>query len=522
MRARIGHTGELLRAAARCGRALLGSPRLLGVLTFAALALGGVLRLNRYFDNRSLFQGEAYIASSVIFRNFVALADPLDYYQIAPVGWISAVKLATEVLGISEPVMRLVPLLAGLGSLPLFYLLTKQLLSPGGALIGCLLFAVADPAIHWSVSLKPYSTDLLFATAMLLLATRVSWRDLRPTQTAVLAGLGALGLWISLPAGFVLAAVGVYGALASGFPRVRGRLIPLAVIAVAWFLSFGALYSVAMRDALANEFQRDAWGSHFVDLPGVNAQEIAAQLDLIFHLFTDPVGTPPEAGAPVFLLLGLGACLAARPLKGMLLLAPIIIAYFVSSAGIYPFWERLMLFCVPSFHILIALGVEQVTARARGLGWLPVAAMLFLLAFTPLRSGISRGLRPRPLEEMRPVAAHVLSEYRAGDAIYVYYAAEPAWKYYLQLFGASATQYEVGSTEREEPKKYVEEILRYAGQRRLWLIFSHVFRGGEGSEESLILEGAQCVGTELEMNRQPGASAYLYDMTRPSQDCQGT
>jgi hypothetical protein len=522
MRARIADRGGQLGAGLHAGRELLKSPKTIRALTLAVLALGGILRLNRYLYNRSLFLDEAYIASNVLNRNLVQLTESLDYNQVAPLGWMALVRLATDFFGISEPALRLVPLLSGLGSLALFYLLAKRYLAPTGALVACVLLATTDPAIQWSVMVKQYSTDLLFAVAILLLTTRADWRALSPTSTATLASLGAISIWFSFPAVFVLVGVGAYGLMSSGLLRRQALQARMAVIGVVWFISFTALYFLSLRTTMENEFLQDYWGQRFIQLPTANVREIAAQSDVLYDVFRDPVGVPPEGGSLVVFLVGVAGCLMVAPNEGILLLVPVVSAYFASAAEIYPFSGRLLLFAVPSFHILIAAGVEQIARGVRRLGWLPVAAMISVLLFTPMRLGISRGLNPRPLEEMRPVTAHVLSEYRPGDAIYIYYGAEPAWKYYLKLFGAMEVPYDAGTRERENPGRYREEILRYRGQARLWLVFSHVYSSGLGNEESLILDAAQCLGTELEVNEHYGAQSYLYDMTRPSMECGGS
>jgi len=520
LRARLSSLSDPLGIALRRVRASVSSPSVLRAMTVAVLALGGYLRLNRYIDNRSLFLDEAYIASSVLSRDIVDLAKPLDYDQVAPFGWLALVKLATELFGISEPALRLVPLLSGLVSLALFYPLARRFLSHRGALIACTLMAATDPAIHWSVMVKPYSTDLLLAIAFLLLATRVNWQRLSPGSTAYLAGLGALALWFSNSAAFVLAAVGVYGLVSSGVDRSRGKRVHVAAIGAVWIISFGALYFASLHAAIQNEFLRDYWRQRLVQLPTFDAERIAAQLALLQGVFNDPVGLPPETGGALVFLIGLAVYLMATPLEGGLLLAPVAIAYLASAAGIYPFWGRLLLFTVPSFHILIAAGVEQIFHGVRRLGWIAVAGLMLVLLFVPLRLGISRGVNPRPLEEMRPVTAYVLREYERGDAIYVYYGAEPAWKYYLKLFGATDIHYVEGIKAREDPQKYNEEISQFEGQKRVWLVFSHVHQGGLGSEESLILRRARCLGTEIDIHEDFGAHAYLFDMTRPSTECE--
>ncbi len=101
-------------------------------------------------------------------------------------------------------------------------------------------------------------------------------------------------------------------------------------------------------------------------------------------MFNAPSGvlTPLGVIASAFLALGLyavGCALLLRRWKGgvYLLVAPILFAILASALRQYPFHGRLLLFLVPSVHLLVSEGAAAVTRR--GGVWLAVLLGAFLL-----------------------------------------------------------------------------------------------------------------------------------------------
>ncbi|HEX9868874.1 MAG TPA: hypothetical protein VGC99_09825, partial [Candidatus Tectomicrobia bacterium] len=447
------------------------------------------------------------------------LAQPLAHDQAAPYGWLVLVKLATIAFGMSEYALRLVPLISGLASLAIIYPLSKRFLGPAASLVCCLLVATTHSPIHWSVMVKPYATDLLIAIAILTIAARMDWWDLNRTSTAGLAAVGALAVWFSFPAVFILGTVAVYALLLGSATSGPRQLVRLIGIALAWMLSFATHYGLVIHASMQSSSLRGMWEPFFASLPALNSQSMANLFESVTGFFSSPVGVPVEYGGFVLFLLGTAALLTKAPEEAFLLLGPAVLAYFASVAGLYPIFDRLLLFLVPSFQLLIASGIERVSRGVARLGWLPVAGLVFVLVFPSTRYGISLGVSPQPEEEMRPVAEYVLRKLQPGDAIYVYYAAASQWQYYIRYFGASEPQYLIATASPGNPDRYLQEISGYLGERRVWLVFSHDQIVGGESEVSVILEQLGCIGTEIGSFEAPQAWAYLYDMTKPSVEC---
>src|SRR5262249_54030808 len=97
------------------------------VLAFMALAL--VARCARSFPRCPLCEAACSRCASLIARDFAGLLEPLNYHQAAPVLFLWVQLAVTKLLGFSELSLRLVPFLAGLGSIVLFWRLVKRCLT---------------------------------------------------------------------------------------------------------------------------------------------------------------------------------------------------------------------------------------------------------------------------------------------------------------------------------------------------------------------------------------------------------
>ena len=96
----------------------------------------------------------------------------LEYLQIAPPGFLLLARLSYLAFGAGDLALRLVPLLAGLVSLPVFYRLARRVLSPAGTTLASALFALSPYLIYYSTEVKQYGLDLLVAMVLTLSTLR--------------------------------------------------------------------------------------------------------------------------------------------------------------------------------------------------------------------------------------------------------------------------------------------------------------------------------------------------------------
>jgi hypothetical protein len=145
-------------------------------LPWMIVAVGVVLRLARYLHDKSLWLDESYLALNLMRRSFHGLTETLDWNQGAPLGFLFSEKAALRLFGDSEYSLRLLPLIAGVASVFVFYAAAKPLLSRGAFLIALLLFATLEPFIYYAAELKQYELDVLATVSLLAVFAHVAGR----------------------------------------------------------------------------------------------------------------------------------------------------------------------------------------------------------------------------------------------------------------------------------------------------------------------------------------------------------
>ncbi len=151
------------------------------------------------------------LALNIVNRNFIGLFKPLDYDQGSPIGFLLVEKTANFFFGRNEYALRLFPLIVGIASIWLFYLILKRTTSRAGLLIALALFVFNPRLIYYSSEVKQYILDVAVTLGLLLLAYRLFDLNskVQKRDFAWLALAGFLGIWFSQPAVFVLAGIGL-------------------------------------------------------------------------------------------------------------------------------------------------------------------------------------------------------------------------------------------------------------------------------------------------------------------------
>ena len=139
----------------------------------ALIAVGIVLRLVRFLHYRSLWLDEATLALNIMSRSYSQLVRSLDFAQGAPAGFLALEKLSISMFGDSERAFRLVPLLAGIASLFVFWRVAQRFLDPYAALLALAFFSFMECFVYYGAETRPYELDVLATLVLLLLFDRV-------------------------------------------------------------------------------------------------------------------------------------------------------------------------------------------------------------------------------------------------------------------------------------------------------------------------------------------------------------
>jgi len=482
---------------------------------------GIALRVFQYAALPSIWVDEAAIARNVLDRDAADLLRPLDYGQVAPPGFLLGVKLSTEILGISEYGLRLVPLLAGIASIVLFCRIARTMLRPVASIVATLMFSAAAPLIYFSSNLKQYSSDVAATLVVVAVAQRLGVSRLTPRTAVGFALLAAVLLFFSEAVIFPLTVAGAVlcaDAVISHRPDARRRF------AVVLFWAFAAaatlLHGFASMTPADSIYLHRFWAQGFVP-----DDAAATWIWTTAKGFFGPPGPYAFDGSLHYYWPALFVVLAAvgsvamtleNPARGALLAGPGILTLVASAAHAYPFGRRVDLFLIPLLILLAVGGASRlgrlVTRRKIG-EYLPV--LLLPLAIP----GLWQHPPPYKPEHLRPVMQYVADHWEPGDALWVYYGAGQAFEYYRRLIPIHG-DIRVGDCSRTDPRDYLRQIDVERGRARVWILMSHDFGSLRVSERRIILEYLDGIGKRLDQVHAPqgdGSSmrteAFLYDLS---------
>jgi len=478
---------------------------------------GLVLRTAQYLHIRALWLDEAMLALNVVRRSFAGLFQPLDYAQGAPIGFLLGEKAAIQILGNKDYVLRLLPFLAGCAALLLMYLIVQRFPRPAGW-IALGLFAVCRDPVYYASEAKQYALDVAVGLFLLWLFLRLPDQALRWRQALLLGACGALALWFSHPAAFVLAGLGTTLLVKQIRGPKWGGIKPLLLVGTLWVASFAALYLLSLRHLTGNQFLLDYWADGFMPLPPWTNPNWF--INISRGLFRNPGGlaTPLLFNLPL-LAVGLVALWRRNWSNGAILSLPFVFTLFASGFHVYPFAGRMVLFLTPLLYILLGEGIQAI----RGLfkpGWLSLGIGLALAGFlfyAPIGGAADNLLHPKQREDLKPTLAYLYSARKADDLIYLYYNAAPAFEYYAPSYGFQPQDYLIGQDHHDQPSLYQAELQALTGRKRVWFLFSHVYERGDFNERDYLLARLDQIGSLTREFRVPGTSVYLYlyDLSQP-------
>jgi len=347
-------------------------------LTWLLVAIGVILRVIEYGDNRKLYMDEQYLLNNLVGFAFYDFSTTLTNDQLAPPGFLAVERLMVRLPLPVTPAARLVPFLCGIASMFLMRSVARSYLTPRAVPIAVGLFALNDWLLYYSVEMKQYTVDLALTLVALLLAAGPA--DMTRGRLRLLAGFGLVGVWFSHPLALVLAGVGTYFMVKAALGGEWNTVFGLLAMSLAWALSFAICYELSHLILSKERFVWDWWDFGFLPLPPRTYADLNRDFWHVLNLLNSPSGVlMPLLGvlASAFVALGLfvlgGFVLGRRWLGGLwLVLAPVLFALSASALHQYPFHGRLLLFLVPTVHLLVSEG-------AAALAWCGGAPLTFAL-----------------------------------------------------------------------------------------------------------------------------------------------
>ena len=494
-------------------------------LSIAFLSIGGGLRLLQYIANPAQWTDELMLTESVVSRPmWQLLTTRLANGQSAPPGMLAAERLAYLGFGASDLALRAYSFACSVIALIFFYKLAGSLLRGASQPIAAALFATATPLILFSNQAKQYSSDVAVALALYWLSLRMLRNGVSWKSACVGALVGIAAMLFSQPAVFVLAGGAVALLWNAWLHRAAdaSRWRPLGALLVGWGLSALLVFAATQRlmTKAHHEFLYRYWAAGF--MPTDSARGAISWLPKALRgLFLGSNSLMYPLPMLCALLAGVGglSLWQRERLRAAVVLLPFLLTLAAAILRLYPFTDRLILFLVPTALLCVAEAIgrmaEVATARVGYLGHGAIA--LTLLGIYPLL------VSPPPYagENIKPLLERLRERRAPGDAVYIYYGAAYAVRYYGSQYDLRSNDYDVGACSRRAPRSYLRQLDGYRGKPRVWVVIAHSLP--QYGERENILRYLDAIGTRRDslIVRARGirsfnpdwADMYLYDLS---------
>ena len=354
--------------------------------TFALLIGTLAWRTLRYALVFPMWGDEGMLAVNFHARGFLELLGPLDYGQVAPPGFLWLEMAASKLLGFSEPALRLIPYLAAVAAVLLFWQACRKLLDRRSALMALAVFAASFYPVRYAAEVKPYSLDLLLALALILAAWAVYERPALARRWSAFAVLAAVSAWLSYPSIFISGGACLWLlAYASGEGRTRrwGHVLAAGLLIGASFIAMYLLSGSAQHAVAPASY----WSAGF---PPMSEPWRIPLWALDVHtgmMMAYPNGGHSGGSAVSFLLAVAGGLVlwrSRRPVL-LLLLSPLPLMFLAAALEKYPYGAsaRVAQHVAPAACMLIGTGIvcalREILGARRAIRVLPIAVLPFLV-----------------------------------------------------------------------------------------------------------------------------------------------
>jgi hypothetical protein len=404
------------------------------IILFGLIFLGVVIVFSNQILNRSLWLDEAMLALNVQSKTYSELLNPLDWHQVAPIGFLMVQKTVTSIFDYHDWSFRLVSVFSWLMGIFVFWAAsTRVFQSPLLALICAGALALNPYSIGFATEFKQYSTDLLFSTLIILSFYNLQ-RVNGSAQKVVFVLVGVFSVWLSNVAIVPLTTVSLILIVQNRF-SIRFKL----VYGVLFGASFLTYYFSFISGNPLTDFMKDFWAGAFIPLTEGAGAVVNFMRTRTMEVFSNLLCYGPLY--PLMLLLYLIGVLAFVTSKNwvnlFLVLMPLAIHLVLSALKMYPFAPRFMLYTIPFFLIPIVNGLRVLLALLpvdlkglKNIGFfIPVVVLLYpLYRTTPIEK-----------EELKQGFAFLEKE-GIDDPIYVPYRTLPAFEFYLNQYPNVASQ----------------------------------------------------------------------------------
>ena len=446
---------------------------------YLAFAIPILLLFYVFFSNRSLFLDSLNLARNISESSFFELLLPLKYEQSAPLLFLYISKITTLIFGVSEYSLRALPMVSGIACLYFFAKNLKHLLHSRYVAIGLFWLGTQSMFVRYSTEFKQYITDAFVSVFIIWLALSI---DKLTNKTIVYVGiLGAIMIWLSMPAIFVL--IGMLAYYAHIHYKSDTTQLPILLLSIWFALNFVAEYFMILSPAIESNHMQNYHENYFIQGSFWRLHSLRHDFGLIISTIRMTVGKSGIAIciALLLIILSIADFVKNRKSVGLLLLLPITAVFGASLLGQYSLIERLILFTLPIIMILVLIGGQVVVRKLSDKNvWLRYAVFGIIgIAFSISliqTNGLKYILQPFEKEDNRSSLQYISQHEKSENPIICSQHAFPAYSYYIN-YDVNHKQLILG---QPIAAKYGDSIIELAktysnkNKEEVWILMGHM------------------------------------------------
>jgi len=371
------------------------------------------------------------------------------------------------------------------------------------------LFAVNPQLVDYSSEAKQYIVDIAVALGLLLLAIPIFQNQSSKKNFVLLAIAGILALWFSHPALFLLAGIGV--ALIVQFLQTRDykNLRTTFGVGLLWLMNLALLYFINLRNLSQNDYLAKYWTDGFISfLPWSDLNWLNDLIKYQFDIQFIPLLVF------VLILIGWFALFREERSTAFAFAFTTFFAFIASALHLYPINGRLSLFLIPLGILLLGRSIDFLPQTFSSNKYVSMSIAIVLsgyLLVNPLLTSLQNFVSPKYVEHIRPTMQVLADSWKDGDALFVTAWAEPAFRYYAPFYRLENVEYVTSEIEDyPDGEKLKGRISPLVGEKRVWVLFSHVYEQGGFNERDYLVAYLNEIGEKRREILKPGTSVYLY------------
>lgn len=398
------------------------------------ILFGILLRLKGLLINPSMWHDECALAWNIINKNYYDFFGKLRFLQIAPPAFMIITKFLVQIFNVSNKietcdfVLRLIPFICGVLSIGVFYYLCKNTFNTKKAvLVALLLFSVNKILIDYSFEFKQYGLDMFLALLFVLFLQKLDLDKMNLKKLVFTSIIISTLIWFSFVSIFIIIA---------GFINLllkRKNLKKLIIL----FLPVSLSILLYLNSYIINTYLNNSqgmlrfWDGNFISL---NLSNFLPLFVRNIQYFFYPVKF--LIFVPILLIYGIFLFYKEKKYAFInVVLLTFVLLIIASMLHIYPFFERLVIFLIPFFIILMVKPLDKINAPKKVHSLFIIA--MFLAICLPQISFAAQTLKSKFLNKgdfSRDMMKYMVKNLKPTDNIFVNNGSIVDFYYYASFY----------------------------------------------------------------------------------------